>query len=470
MNRLFRSSVFPLALQLLTLATFVLLIACGLAADTDDMKLAKQLRNTNLANLIVWSYWWPLIVLSAIFLGRVWCMVCPMELLTSLAARVGLKRSSPGLLRSGWVITLFYVLILFVGIQTLAIHRIPFRMGLYMLMLLAAAVVVGLLFKRNAFCAYVCPVGHLLGLYARLAPLGWGVRDKALCRDCKDHSCIAAGNAYQFQGRSCGVDLTPANLDDNMACLLCGQCLKACDRNNPGVEGRPNPGWFLRRPFKDLLAMKPLNFAQAAFCLVVSGFVIYEIFTEWGTTKGLLLWTPDRISAALDVEGVWMPGLIKSLTLFVALPTLLWALPYGLFRVLGGKLGLGRYIRSFGIAFIPVMAAAHVIKSLLKTTSRIPYWERVFSDPIGAETAKGIIEETIVLAPLPVWREPLMTALSLALIAAGVVLSAAVVRKLVVAYAPHAGWRASPLYLIPGLYGGAFAVMLIAWRLFGATS
>lgn len=470
MNRLFRSSLFPLTLQLSTLAAFVLLIACGLAADTDDMDLAKQLRNTNLANLIVWSYWWPLIILSAICLGRVWCMVCPMELAASLAARVGLKRSPRGLLRSGWVITLFYVLILFVGIHTLAIHRVPFRMGLFMLTLLATVVVVGLLFARNAFCAYVCPVGHLLGLYARLAPLGWGVRDKTLCRDCKDHSCVAAENAYRFQGRSCGVGLTPADVEDNTACLLCGQCLKACDRNNPGVQGRPNPGWFLRRPFADLLGLKPLSAAQAAFCLVVSGFVIYEVFTEWGTTKGLLLWTPDRIGAALDAEGVWIPALIKSLTLFVALPTLLWALPYGLFRLLGGKLELGRYICSFGIAFIPVMAAAHAIKSLLKTTSRIPYWERVCSDPIGAETAKGILEESIVLAPLPVWREPLMTALSLALIAAGVVLSAAVVRKLVAAYAPDAGWRAGALYLIPGLYGGAFAVTLIAWRLFGATS
>lgn len=466
MNRLFRSSLFPFALQLLTLAAFVLLIACGLAADTDDMKFAKELRNTNLANLIVWSYWWPLIVLSAIFLGRVWCMVCPMELVASLASRIGLKRSPPALLRSGWAITLFFVLILFVGIHTLAIHRVPFRMGSYMLMLLAVTVTVGLLFARNAFCAYVCPIGHLLGLYARLAPLGWGVRDKTLCHNCKDHSCIAAGNAYRLQGRSCGVGLVPANVDDNTACLLCGQCLKACDRNNPGVAGRPNPGWFARRWFKDLLTLKPLSPAQAAFCLVVSGFVVYEIFTERGTTKGLLLWTPNAIGAALGAEGIWSWGLIKSLTLFIALPMLFWALPYGLFRLLGGKLDLGRYVCSFGIAFIPVMAAAHAIKVLLKTTSRIPYWEGVFSDPVGAETALGIIDESVVLSPLPGWREPVMTSSSLLLIAGGILLSTVVVRKLILAHAPDAGWQAGALCLIPGLYGGAFAVMLIMWRLF----
>jgi hypothetical protein len=87
------------------------------------MAFAKVLRNTNVANLIVWSYWWPLIILATIFLGRVWCTVCPIELVTSLASKVGLKRKPPAFLRSGWVMVIFYTLIIFVGIHTLSIHR-----------------------------------------------------------------------------------------------------------------------------------------------------------------------------------------------------------------------------------------------------------------------------------------------------------------------------------------------------------
>jgi len=86
-NKLFQRTWFPLVFQLLTLVVFILLIGAGLQANTGDMAFAKVLRNTNVANLIVWSYWWPLIILSAIFLGRVWCAVCPMELMTSLASR-----------------------------------------------------------------------------------------------------------------------------------------------------------------------------------------------------------------------------------------------------------------------------------------------------------------------------------------------------------------------------------------------
>jgi len=465
-NRLFQHTWFPLGLQIITLVVFILLICGGLAANTSDTALAKVLRNTNMANLIVWSYWWPLIILSAIFLGRVWCTVCPMELLTSIAARAGLKRKPPAFFRSGWVITEFYILILFIGIHTLAIHRVPFRMAIYMILLLAAAVATGLLFSRNTFCAHVCPVGHLLGLYARLAPFGWGVKDESVCRTCKDKSCVSNKTAYAFQGHSCGVGIYPGKVEDNTQCVLCGQCLKACDRNNPGVSVRPNPGWFHRGWFKDMLQLKPFTAAQAAFCLVVSGFVVYEVFTEWSATKDLLLWLPTRIGQAFGTSGTWEAGLLKSLTLFVALPVLFWLFPFALFRFVGGRLSISEYVLRFGIAFIPIMAAAHTIKAFLKMTSRIPYWQYVVTDPIGEATAHGILDRTTKLSALPVWRDPTLTVLSLGLMGVGIALSLSVLHKLIAEHIPHSGWRSVPLYLIPGFYGGAFFVMLTAWRLF----
>ncbi len=465
-NRLFRFSWFPLVLQLCALCAFVLLIVGGFAADTGDMAFAKVLRNTNLPNLIVWSYWWPLIILSAIFLGRLWCTVCPMELVTSQAARIGLKKRPPAFLRSGWVITGLYIFILFIGIHTLAIHRVPYRMALYMLTLFGAAVLFGLLFSRNTFCAHVCPVGHLLGLYARLAPLGWGVRDRSVCDACKDRSCISPEGAYRFQGRSCGVGIFPARLEDNTACLLCGQCLKACDRNNPGLPTRPNPGWFRRRWFQDLLTLKALTPAQAAFLLVVSGFVIYEVFTEWETTEKLVLWAPSAILKAFGISSALGHGLVTSFLLFIALPLLFWLLPFLAFRLAGGHFALSDYFLRFGIAFLPIMAGAHIIKAFLKMTSRLPYWQYVFSDPRGLETARAILDKTAPLAPLPGWRAPTITALSLLLMGIAVSLSIVVVNKLIQRQLPASGRRSLTLYLIPGLYGGAFSAMLIAWRIF----
>ena len=322
------------------------------------------------------------------------------------------------------------------------------------------------MFSRNTFCAHVCPVGPLLGLYARLAPVGWGVKDKSVCEKCRDKSCISNETAYAFQGRSCGVGLYPAKLEENTECLLCGQCLKACDRNNPGLGVRPNPGWFRRPWFKDILQLKPLTNAQAAFCLIVSGFVVYELFTEWPATKSILLWLPTSIERVSGAGGIWRHGLITSLTLFFGLPTLFWLLPLAAFLLAGGQLRARDYTLRFGIAFIPIMAAAHAIKALLKMTSRIPYWRHAASDPIGTETARSLLANATQLSSLPAWCEPAITVLSLALMAAGVTASLAVVQKLIAEHLPYSRWRNTLLHLIPVLYGGTFTVMLVAWRLF----
>ena len=94
-NRVFgglaASRFYPLGAQILTLAAFGALIAGGLAVPRVPAKTAGVLRNTNLAALVVWSLWWPMVIISASLLGRVWCQICPMELVNSLFSRTGLK-------------------------------------------------------------------------------------------------------------------------------------------------------------------------------------------------------------------------------------------------------------------------------------------------------------------------------------------------------------------------------------------
>ncbi len=89
------SRIYPKAARILTLAAFLLLIAGGLAAPHVPSGMTGTLRNTNLASLIVWSLWWPLVIIGAVVLGRIWCQICPMELVNSKAARVGRKNAPP---------------------------------------------------------------------------------------------------------------------------------------------------------------------------------------------------------------------------------------------------------------------------------------------------------------------------------------------------------------------------------------
>jgi len=133
-HTLFFSKYYPVAAQIIFLIFFMVLIYGGIVVPDVDPNLVNTLRNTNFASLLVWSLWWPLIILSAVFLGRVWCQVCPMELINSLLSKIGLKRKVPLFLKSGWLISLFYTLILVIIIHTFWAHRYPRRMALYLLL------------------------------------------------------------------------------------------------------------------------------------------------------------------------------------------------------------------------------------------------------------------------------------------------------------------------------------------------
>jgi polyferredoxin len=89
---LVKSRLFPYSLQIAAFGCFLLLIVIGLrtgptAALSDEVQ--EIVADTNLTALLVWGLWWPAMVIAAVLFGRVWCTVCPMELLSDLANRLG---------------------------------------------------------------------------------------------------------------------------------------------------------------------------------------------------------------------------------------------------------------------------------------------------------------------------------------------------------------------------------------------
>jgi polyferredoxin len=387
---LLKARWFPIVPQLIMLIVFILLVTGGLGVTTDDPDFADLLRNTNLSNLVVWSYWWPVIIITAIFLGRLWCTVCPVELITYWAGRIGLRQRVPHILKSGWVVTILYTLIWIVGVQTLAVNRIPHQMSLYMLMLIIVAVDISLIFRMRAFCSYVCPVGHLLGLYALISPFEWRADDLSVCERCKTKDCVAKKNHYRLTGRSCTSNLYPAAIRDNRACLLCTQCLKTCPHDNIRFS--------TRRPFADFFTAVNLQPAQVGFILLVSGFVVYEILSEWSVSFEMMMWVPDRFTHALGTTGS-MANFVSATILFVVLPALVLLGVAALAKFASGRKAapFGVTVKTFALLLLPTIAGAHIIKSILKMSSRIPYWRGALSDPRGIETAQRIVAETLVL-------------------------------------------------------------------------
>ncbi|MCX6160482.1 MAG: 4Fe-4S binding protein [Ignavibacteriae bacterium] len=462
-NNLLRKPAFPLIFKLINLFIFFALVYYGLQAYSADPGFIKELRNTNIGNLIVWSYWWPVIILLSVFLGRVWCMVCPVETVTAFFAKFGLKLKRPKFMLSGWGITLFYAITLFIGIQGFSIHRNPFHMAVYLLSIFGVSVLSGIIFEKNTFCRYLCPVGYLLGVYSRFAAIGWRVKKKPICESCPDKSCIEKKYLYREVDKSCGVDLYPAKIDDNVDCILCAGCLKTCTiYNSSYIPDRSNPGFTVTGFAKGLFESKPLKTAEMFFVLIVSGFVISEIVSEWSVTNQYLVYVPDFLKSVSGSKSNIVNGLIYGLVIFLALPFLIWSLPFVLSKISGTGLKMKDYFINYGIAFIPVIAAAHVDKAILKMTSRLPYIEHLPVDLTGNITARMIIDKQLTFTKNPQWLDTSVSVLLVFFIAAGIFYSIKSVSKINIRMGSDSA--SAVFYLIPVIYGMIFAVMLIFWR------
>ncbi len=381
LDRLAASRFYPMTIQAFLLLCFALVIAGGLAAPHVSARIAGTLRNTNLAALIVWSLWWPLVIITAVLFTRVWCQVCPMELINSLLSRIGLKRKVPRLLTSGWGGALFYTLILLGFIRTFRANRFPDRMALFFLVLLAAAVFMGFMYEKRAFCNYLCPVGRLLGLYGCCAALEWRAADRAVCQDCQTKECIDDALVYRLTGRSCPGNLYPPSIRDNRECQLCTQCRKVCPHGNLRLS--------LRRPMADFFTDLRLSSPEFLFVFFVSGLAIWEMAEEWDPAEAVLEFLPDRLSTWLGFSGD-AASFLHTLVIFVLMPTLLFLLP-GWIGARLNRVSLLESVKIFSLVFLPVVALIHLLKALFRITSRLPYYALAFKDPVGYETANRIV-------------------------------------------------------------------------------
>jgi hypothetical protein len=410
-GKLAASRLYPLAGQILTLVCFGLLIVGGLAAPHVSEKLTGTLRNTNLAALIVWSLWWPLVIISASLMGRVWCQVCPMELVNSLFSRIGLKRGVPRFLTSGWGVAVFYSLALLGFIRTFWAHRYPERMSAFFLWLFASAMIAGLIYEKRAFCNYLCPVGRLLGLYACCAPLEWRVRDEKTCEACRSKDCVAVRHAYRLTARSCTSNLYPASILDNRDCLVCTQCRKVCPWRNLRLSLRP--------PLADFFGGLRLRPVEFFLLFLVSGLVVWELAEEWAPARNVLDFIPVKVSSWLGISGI-AANSIQTLFLFILLPGLLFLIP-GLTGKWLSKISLRESLSAFGLAFLPLVALGHLVKAVFRITSRLPYFSLALKDPVGFSTANLIASGKMkVDMRLADAISPWMTGLALLVLAAAI--------------------------------------------------
>ncbi len=452
---LWRWPAFPVALQVIAMGVVAALAVIGFGVGTDRSAAELMtLRKTNLATLVVWGLWWPGLIAVALAFGRAWCTVCPLELANrvgdAIARKVGWPRARLGdLPRAGWMIVALY-LVLLILVAGLSIHRVPHYTAILLFVLPGSALLAGLVFRQpRSFCQAFCPAGALLSVYGRYTPFQLEVRHPEVCGNCPTRDCVRDENRYRFDRRSCPSLLRPFHREAYDGCLLCLQCAKVCPYQNIGV-GLVAPGARVRR--KTLL----LPF-EAAFVMVVLGFVAHEVTGEVNWLDSLFHYVPQRLASRVPA----LPyGWIEALWFLVLFPLAAWTAIAAGGRLAGNRLGLSSLLVAAATGAAPIVAMAHLAKAAAKISSWGGFLPLSLGDPQGVHNLDRLGDGSLA-APVPIVG---LTVLGRVMLAA----------LLVVAWRAWRWSRQVPdeslMAARVGLAGSAvlFASMLVAWALPGS--
>ena len=183
---------------------------------------------------------------------------------------------------------------------------------------------------------------------------------------------------------------------------------------------------------------------------------------EWAAAKSVLFYVPAQINAFLGLSAE--PSfLLRGIVLFIALPTLLFFVPSVLARSFG-KISLIDAAKRFSLLILPVMAAGHIMKSLFKITSRIPYYKYLSGEPLGWDTAQMISSGQIQLDKGFInFISPFLSFIAVILFGGSLIFSSVLLWR---DRSPELESKGAKVSLQTGLivYALIYIVMIILWR------
>jgi transcriptional regulator with AAA-type ATPase domain/NAD-dependent dihydropyrimidine dehydrogenase PreA subunit len=252
--------------------------------------LGPQDRSLNGGLNLFWAWWWPLVLLSHPLVGRLWCAFCPFmvwgELAQRLARRLGHQPARwPRGESDSWAAPLlaggFAAILLWEALADLP--NSGWQSSALLLLITAGAVVGSLRFEKRFWCRYLCPVGGMNGLFAKLAISELRAQAGTCSGSCTSYACFKGGPA-EGEGLAtagCPLGTHPAHLTDNRNCVLCLTCVQACPHRSVQLRLRP-PGADLQR------SMDPPE-GEVGLVLVLAGGVCLH---HWQRLLGALPLAP----------------------------------------------------------------------------------------------------------------------------------------------------------------------------------
>jgi transcriptional regulator with GAF, ATPase, and Fis domain/polyferredoxin len=185
----------------------------------------------NLGTLLVWSVWWPLLAISFLAAGRIWCAACPMGQASNLVESAwGRKLKVPGWLKNNdtFLVMGGFSAIVWVEEAT-KMRESPAATGFLLLAILAGAVSFGVLFPRRTWCRYACPLGGLAGICASSSVVQLRPTFDVCSAKCEGHDCFRGTDKVP----GCPLFNHLMFVDSNQHCVLCMNCVQNCPNSSP---------------------------------------------------------------------------------------------------------------------------------------------------------------------------------------------------------------------------------------------
>ncbi|MEL6581054.1 MAG: sigma 54-interacting transcriptional regulator [Cyanobacteria bacterium J06621_12] len=222
--------------------------------------LAPQNRQENFALNMFWAWWWPVILLGFPFVGRLWCAFCPFMIYGEITQKLSLLLFPRQLKKwpreaaekwGGWFLFGLFALIL-LWEELWDLENTAYLSACLLLLITAGAMIFSAIFERRFWCRYLCPIGGMNGLFAKLAVTELRAQQGTCSAECTTYQCykggVAKGEGQETNG--CPLYSHPAQLAENKDCVLCMTCLKACPHRSVEFNLRP-PGielWTTHTP------------------------------------------------------------------------------------------------------------------------------------------------------------------------------------------------------------------------------
>ncbi len=235
-----------------TLSVFALVVVVLFVGPQD--------RQHNAALNLFWAWWWPLILLGFPFVGRLWCSVCPFMIYGEVVQKLSLWLVPRQLKHwprdeadrwGGWFLFGLFTLI-FLWEELWDLENTAYLSSCLLLLITAGAMIFSVIFERRFWCRYLCPIGGMNGLFAKLSITELRAQQGTCSAECTTYQCYKGGpvKGEGQETNGCPLYSHPAQLVDNRDCVLCMTCLKACPHRSVEFNLRP-PGielWTTHQP------------------------------------------------------------------------------------------------------------------------------------------------------------------------------------------------------------------------------